>query len=115
MKRGLELTVHDILQWSYARNLIYGSDPKTQYLKMQSEAGELADSILKGDIEGVKDGIGDVVVCLTNIAEQHNLTLSECVEHAYNEIKDRKGIMHNGAFIKESDPEYPRIIIEEGV
>ena len=30
----------------------------------------------------------------------------ECLNQAWNDIKDRKGIMHNGVFIKESDPRY---------
>ena len=37
------------------------------------------------------------------MALQHGLTLSECLEHAYNDIKDRKGIMKDGIFIKEND------------
>lgn len=43
---------------------------------------------------------------LSDIAEHNNLTLQQCVEHAYNEIKYRKGIMHNGVFIKETDSRY---------
>ena len=37
-------------------------------------------------------------------------TLEECVQITYNDIKDRKGIMSNGVFIKESDPAYASII-----
>lgn len=43
------------------------------------------------------------------IAEHKGLTLKECVEHAYNEIKDRKGIMYNGTFIKEDDERYTEV------
>lgn len=39
---------------------------------------------------------------LEGIAKNHGLTLQECVEHAYNEIKDRKGYLNeHGVFIKE--------------
>lgn len=42
------------------------------------------------------------VKALMILAEIHGLTLKECVEHAYNEIKDRKGYLNeNGVFIKE--------------
>lgn len=40
---------------------------------------------------------------LSNIATAYGFTLNECLEHAYNEIKDRKGQMIDGVFIKEQD------------
>jgi len=33
----------------------------------------------------------------------------ECLNTAWNDIKDRKGIMHNGVFIKEADPRYKEL------
>ena len=36
-------------------------------------------------------------------AEQHGLTVQDCLEHAYNDIKDRKGTMVDGVFIKEEN------------
>lgn len=33
-----------------------------------------------------------------------------CLNKAWNDIKDRKGIMHNGVFIKESDPRYKELV-----
>jgi len=41
------------------------------------------------------------MVVLAIIARQHNLTVTECLEHAYNDIKDRKGQMIDGVFVKE--------------
>ena len=41
------------------------------------------------------------MVVLAIIAEQHDLTVSQCLEHAYNDIKDRKGMMIDGVFVKE--------------
>lgn len=39
---------------------------------------------------------------LADIAAAHGLTLKECAEHAYNEIKDRKGFLNeHGVFVKE--------------
>ena len=49
----------------------------------------------------IKDDIGDMVVVLTIIAKQSGTTLQECLAHAYNDIKDRKGRMVDGVFVKE--------------
>lgn len=40
---------------------------------------------------------------LTLIAQSFNTTPDECLEIAYNEIKDRKGKLINGVFVKEED------------
>lgn len=47
---------------------------------------------------------------LSAIAANHGTTLEECVNVAYNDIKDRKGIMHNGVFVKSDDEAYLDII-----
>lgn len=95
-------TLNDLtLQWARDRNLIEGSDPKSQFLKTVSEMGELADAINKGSTEEQIDAIGDVLVTLIIVAEQLGLTLTECLAVAYMEIKDRKGKMINGVFVKE--------------
>ena len=90
-----------IAQWHRDRNLIDGSTDKDQCLKLIQEVGELSDNICKQ--QPVIDDIGDCIVVLVNIAERNNLSLQQCIEHAYNDIKDRKGIMQDGVFIKEDD------------
>lgn len=150
-----------IEQWAEDRNIISGSKPVDQAIKLFSEFGELADNVGKG--RDCRDDIGDVFVVLTIIYKQLNksinnvfykelpkisnikdeicwlgyglcselasdietgnfdgdldcevsrlngialyfgYTLEECVQIAYNDIKDRKGIMQNGVFIKEGD------------
>ena len=65
------------------------------------EAGEICRAVLKNDDEGVIDGIGDCVVVLTNLAELSGNTIEKCIEHAYNEIKNRTGKMDNGTFKKD--------------
>ena len=155
-----------IEQWAEDRNIIKGSKPIDQAMKLFSEFGELADNVGKG--RDCRDDIGDVFVVLTIISRQtersildymegsarlslkHNKeavtelgyylapfvsyltippqfnkqglvesirilksiainidsTLEECVQIAYNDIKDRAGVIYNGVFIKESDPAY---------
>jgi|TARA_R110000744_G_scaffold81871_5_gene160857 NTP pyrophosphatase (non-canonical NTP hydrolase) len=97
----LQDTINSIIQWHYDRNLIDGSSDKDQYLKLIQEAGELSDNICKG--KDIRDDIGDMMVVLINIMERNKLTLNECLEVAYNDIKDRKGRMVDGVFVKEDD------------
>lgn len=94
---------NDIRAWAAARNLIEGSDSFRQMTKLSEEVGELAHGIAKNRPEEIADGIGDAVVVLTILAAQNGLNIEECIEHAWNEIKDRKGRMCNGVFIKEGD------------
>jgi NTP pyrophosphatase (non-canonical NTP hydrolase) len=97
----VEELVNKIAQWHHDRNLIDGSTDKDQYMKLIQEAGELSDNICKG--RDISDDIGDMMVVLINIATRNNLTITECLDAAYNDIKDRKGRMVDGVFIKEAD------------
>lgn len=97
----MEDLVNKIAQWHRDRNLIDGSTDKDQYMKLIQEAGELSDNICKG--RDISDDIGDMMVVLINIATRNNLTITECLEAAYNDIKDRKGRMIDGVFVKEAD------------
>jgi uncharacterized protein YabN with tetrapyrrole methylase and pyrophosphatase domain len=98
---GTKTLIENITKWHHERNLIEGSTDKDQYCKLIQEAGELSDSICKG--KSVADDIGDMMVVLINIAERNKLSISECLEKAWNDIKDRKGKMVDGVFVKEAD------------
>ena len=89
-----------IREWADNRGLYKGGDTKTQYCKLIEEAGELGRAILKKDQEEFVDAIGDMVVVLTNLAHLGGTTIEECIDSAYNEIKNRKGKMSNGTFVK---------------
>ena len=99
----IEDTIQKIGVWARARNIIKGSTPAHQMLKATEEFGELAAAIARKDEAKIKDSIGDVMVCINNLALQHDTSLQECSEIAYNDIKNRKGKMRDGVFIKESD------------
>ena len=87
----------------YCDSLIYdGGDPKTQALKLVEEVGETCRAILKEDANEMIDGIGDCVVVLTNLAELIGTPIEGCIDKAYNEIKDRKGKMANGTYVKDA-------------
>ena len=87
--------------WAEDRGLYHKGDPKTQTLKLMEEAGEICRAVLKKDEEQIIDGIGDCVVVLTNLAHLAGTSIEECIDAAYNEIKDRKGKMSNGTFKKD--------------
>jgi NTP pyrophosphatase (non-canonical NTP hydrolase) len=93
--------IYSIAKWHHERNLIKGSDDKSQFAKLIQEAGELSDNICKG--KDIADDIGDMIVVLVNIAERNHLTIEQCLEKAWDDIKDRKGKMVDGVFVKESD------------
>lgn len=91
-----------IVRWAEARGIIQNSDAKTQLLKAVSEMGELADAVNKKDMAGIKDGVGDVLVCLINVCAILDISVTDCLSLAYNEIKDRKGFLtKEGVFINE--------------
>lgn len=95
---------NQVLKWAHDRNLIDGGCPKAQMLKCVSEVGELADNVNKQN--DIRDDIGDVLVTLIILAAQHDLNISQCLQIAYDDIKDRKGIMLDGVFIKDTDDCY---------
>ena len=95
----MKIIIDKVIQWHEDRNLIEGSTDKDQVLKLQQELGELSDSVCKQ--KDVKDDLGDMMVIMLNIMKRNNVTMKECLETAYNDIKDRKGKMVDGIFIKE--------------
>lgn len=96
---SLDNLITKVLTWHYDRDLIKGSTDRSQFDKLEEEVGELLCSIINED--DVKDDIGDIMVVLINIAERNNTTIQECLEVAYEDIKDRKGKMVDGIFVKE--------------
>tara|TARA_R100000664_G_scaffold32445_1_gene47420 strand:+ start:390 stop:1229 length:840 start_codon:yes stop_codon:yes gene_type:complete len=90
-----------IRSWANERGLYSGGDTKTQTLKLMEEAGEICRAVLKVDKQATMDGIGDCVVVLTNLAELAGTSIEDCIDLAYNEIKNRTGKMDNGTFKKD--------------
>ncbi len=173
----LQQLIKNIEQWAEDRNLIEGSTPQKQFIKLMEEFGELCAGISKNNIDMIKDSIGDCFVVLTILNKQcksdllpknwgelmvndpitdddlfkavenfgdkelnilltitvgslgefakdileepseisdlmscfvsigafFRLGIKECVSSAWEEIKDRKGKMINGVFVKEAD------------
>lgn len=101
-KPKINLEIFDnIRTWAKDRGLYDKGNAQTQYVKLIEEAGELAQAILKQNPKEIEDAIGDMVVVLTNLAHLNAMSIEECIHSAYNEIKNRKGKMQNGTFVKE--------------
>ena len=90
-----------VAEWHDDRNLIEGSTDAAQMHKLLEEVNELDQDVHDGF--DLRDEMGDVLVVLINIAERNGFTLRQALETSYNKIKDRKGQMRNGIFVKEED------------
>jgi NTP pyrophosphatase (non-canonical NTP hydrolase) len=97
----MENTFTLIRAWANDRNLLLGATPQAQMLKMTEEVGELAHGIARDDKAEITDAIGDCVVVLTILAAQYNMRIEDCILSAYHEIKDRKGKIVSGVFVKD--------------
>lgn len=99
-----------IRHWGKTRNLYEQGDVVTQTVKLTEEVGEIAKAVLKNDVKEVIDGIGDAAVVLTNLAKLASIkygmdiSIESCINAAYQEIKDRKGRMVDGTFVKGLEP-----------
>lgn len=93
----------DILNWADEKGLLKEENKFAQLAKLMEESGELAQAILKNRKEAILDSCGDLWVVLVILSGQLGLDIDECIEHAWNEIKDRKGKMVGGSFVKEAD------------
>lgn len=94
--------IEQVKKWSKDKGLDQ-ADSKAQFTKSVEEMGEIASALCRNDTEALRDGIGDVIVTLVILAQQNNMTIYECLSTAYEEIKNRKGKMVNGTFVKSDD------------
>lgn len=90
-------------QWAIEKNINKPEYRFNQMLKVVEEIGEVAGALAKWNEEEVKDGIGDSFVTLIILANQCGFTPEECLQHAYDVIKNRTGKTINGVFIKDAN------------
>ena len=81
------------------------NNPDKQTIKLLEEAGELAHEISRGQYnsKATEDAIGDIGVVLIILADILGYEFTDCLELAYNEIKDRTGHTEDGSFIKDGE------------
>lgn len=101
---GIPALIDKINQWAISHGLDKGN-PKVEWMKVTEEVGEIRDVFLKphdfADPEwSLKDAIGDSIVTLVVLCLQLGYDVEECLTIAYNDIKDRQGVMIDDNFIK---------------
>jgi hypothetical protein len=119
----------NVIKWASDRNILKGSDLKAQSGKLLEEVLEMYCTIngvfdKKPFIEHVvkhiedhlqqfspnnivdrfqlADDIGDTDVVIQIICAMASLSRSNCQKQAWNEIKNRKGKLIDGKFVKET-------------
>lgn len=95
-------TTELIRQWSIDRKLNI-AEPSKQMIKLVEELGELASGLARQDDYAIIDALGDMYVVMTILAQQLGLCIENCIDIAYEVIKNRKGKMVGGIFIKEDE------------
>ena len=91
-----------VLRWSEARKIVPNSTALAQATKALEEVQELRDALIHGNKEEAIDGVGDAVVCLINVCALLDVNLTDCLEAAFEQIKNRKGSMNaEGIFVKD--------------
>lgn len=98
----MHVLTEKIKVWAKERNL-QNADPSKQILKLGEEFGELCEGMAKNRPGQIVDSIGDIYVVLTVLCLQLGIPIDECIKTSYNEIRDRKGKMVDGVYVKESD------------
>lgn len=103
----MENLVKAVEEWAIDKKLDQ-SNPESQFLKVAEELGEIgaAMSRMKKDpkkINDLEDAIGDTTVTLIILAMQHDLNFKDCLQVAYDVIKNRTGKTIDGTFIKSED------------
>lgn len=106
MTKSFEELQSLVIQWSKDRKIIQNSTPMAQFKKLLEEVTELEAGIerhtMKGKSTELVDALGDCAVVLINIAALSGLDVVECLEHAYDQIKYRRGYLReDGIFVKE--------------
>ena len=96
--------IENVRGWADEKGILVEENAPKQLMKVMEELGETAGAIAKNKkTDEIMDGIGDTFVTVIILAYQLGLNPTECLEAAWNEIKDRKGTTRNGVFVKEED------------
>jgi NTP pyrophosphatase (non-canonical NTP hydrolase) len=97
----MKTTTKLVEQWAEEKGILSKATPLTQAIKTQEEVNELYQAILDDNREEIKDAIGDIMVTLIIQCKMQGMDLQDCLESAYNVIKNRTGKMVDGMFVKD--------------
>ena len=93
--------INNVKIWAEEKKLLKEENSQAQMLKVLEEVGETAGALLKNQKGDIIDGLGDSFVTLIILCYQLELEPKECLQAAWDEIKNRKGKTINGTFIRE--------------
>ena len=93
--------INNVRIWADNKNLLREENTQAQMLKVLEEVGETAGALLKKKNQEILDGLGDSFVTLIILCYQLGLEPKDCLQAAWDEIKNRKGKTVNGTFIRE--------------
>jgi NTP pyrophosphatase (non-canonical NTP hydrolase) len=102
MNKTFDELIENVKLWADNKGILKPENASKQMMKVIEELGETAGAIAKNKkTEEIEDGIGDTFVTVIILAYQLGLNPTECLESAWNEIKDRTGKTQNGIFVKD--------------
>jgi len=98
-----------VVNWAYVKGILGHTEdgPELKERKMkqlgkfEEESVEFMDAVHSGDVDDIRDELGDVLVTLVIQANLWGLNLTECLDEAYNKISVRTGRMVDGVFVKD--------------
>lgn len=104
-----------VLEWADIHDLLHEENAGKQFLKFVEEVFEFktemdnelsyTDPYVDEAVERMQLEMGDIFVTLIILCKQIEIDPQECLELAYEKIKNRKGETRNGMFIKAEDLE----------
>lgn len=103
-----------VLEWADSHDLLHEENADKQFLKFIEEVFEFKTEMdsftaefIYRDLVDIREDMqlemGDVFVTLIILCKQLGIEPQECLELAYDKIKDRKGKTINGCFVKAED------------
>ena len=102
MKNDFNTLADKIRIWGRKRGI---KNPDKQTLKVVEETSEIVREIVRGNYNSdeLKDGIGDSLVTIIVLCDILKIDPLECLDMAYQTIKQRDGKLINGTFVKSED------------
>ena len=103
-----------VLEWADSHDLLHEENAEKQFMKFIEEVFEFKTEMdsftaefIYRDLVDIREDMqlemGDIIVTLVILCEDLGIDPMECLEMAYNKIKDRKGKTINGQFYKAED------------
>ena len=98
--QDMNTLVTRVWEWFELKGL---KDPRMQMIKVQEEVGELAHQISRNKLQDpeTENALGDILVTVIGMCHHLHYHPAHALGVAYNEIKNRKGKVIEGSFVKD--------------